>query len=205
MSHIPTILASLDARLDQLAIEISTLEDARTALQARALPAPEPATTPSAATAKPPRRSTAKTKTPPAKSLPTPTGPLSNLAATAAAAPKSASSTTRRQKSAKSPPTNRVVSSLSAERLERLLSDSQSGLSAAAIAEQASAPDRQVLALLRALEASGKVRRTGQRRSTLWHLITDEDRIAERAAELERQFAARRGDRTQRRGRARAS
>jgi hypothetical protein len=48
-------------------------------------------------------------------------------------------------------------------------------------------------------------RRTGSRRSTLWLLITDEERIAQRAAELERLAGGRREDRTQRRGRARAS
>ena len=62
-----------------------------------------------------------------------------------------------------------------------------------------------VRAQLRDLEAAGRVRRTGDRRSTRWLLIVDEDRIAERVAELERLVGARREDRTQRRGRARAS
>jgi len=52
--------------------------------------------------------------------------------------------------------------------------------SAGAIAERAGAGYRRVLALLRELEAAGKVRRTGVRRSTLWRLITDEERIAAR-------------------------
>jgi hypothetical protein len=47
-------------------------------------------------------------------------------------------------------------------------------------------------------EASGKVRRTGNRRSTPWPLITDQDLIAQRTAELERLVGARRDDRTQR-------
>jgi hypothetical protein len=41
-----------------------------------------------------------------------------------------------------------------------------------------------VLALLRELEQAQRIRRTGQRRATRWHAITDEDRIRERAAEL---------------------
>jgi hypothetical protein len=41
-----------------------------------------------------------------------------------------------------------------------------------------------VLTLLRDLEKRARVRRTGQRRTTRWHAITDEDRIRERAAEL---------------------
>ncbi|MFZ0975819.1 MAG: hypothetical protein WAN22_26585 [Solirubrobacteraceae bacterium] len=42
-----------------------------------------------------------------------------------------------------------------------------------------------MLRLLRDLETGGRIRRTGQRRGTRWHAITDEDRIRERAAELE--------------------
>ncbi|MGA2014675.1 MAG: hypothetical protein ABSH51_29670, partial [Solirubrobacteraceae bacterium] len=80
-----------------------------------------------------------------------------------------------------------------------------SGLSAGAIAERAGASYNRVLARLGELESSGTVRRTGSRRSTLWLLITDEERIAQRAAELERLVNARREDRTQRRGRARTS
>jgi sugar-specific transcriptional regulator TrmB len=94
---------------------------------------------------------------------------------------------------------------LSAEQLEQLLAGARSGLSAGAIAEQAGVGYSRVLARLRELEASGRVRRTGSRRSTLWRLITDEDRIAQRRAELERLVDARRDDQTQRRGRARAS
>jgi hypothetical protein len=97
------------------------------------------------------------------------------------------------------------VSSLSAGQLERLLGDATSGLTAGALAERAGVGYSGVLAQLRSLEAAGTVRRTGARRSTLWLLVTDEDRIAERAAELERLAGARHDDRTQRRGRARAS
>ena len=56
----------------------------------------------------------------------------------------------------------------------------------AAIAEQAGAGYNPTLTLLRELEAAGQVRRSGSRRSTVWRLVTDEERIAERAAELER-------------------
>jgi hypothetical protein len=67
------------------------------------------------------------------------------------------------------------------DQLERWLADVTSGLSAGAIAERAGVGYSRVLALLREVEASGKVRRTGTRRSTLWLGITDEDRIARRA------------------------
>jgi hypothetical protein len=67
--------------------------------------------------------------------------------------------------------------------LERLLSQ-DGGLTTSALAERANRDRDQVLALLRELEAAGRIRRTGQRRGTRWHAITDEDRIRERAAEL---------------------
>ena len=87
------------------------------------------------------------------------------------------------------------------ETLERLLADTSAGLSANAIAEQAGAGYNPTLELLRKLEEAGQVRRSGSRRSTVWRLVTDEQRIAERAAELER----RRSIPSQRRRRARAS
>ncbi len=59
------------------------------------------------------------------------------------------------------------------------------GMSTGALAKQAGADRDQVLNLLRDLETARRVRRTGQRRATRWHAITDEDRIQERAAELE--------------------
>jgi len=71
-----------------------------------------------------------------------------------------------------------------AGRLELLLSEN-GGLTTAALAERTNGDRDQVLTLLRELESAGRVRRTGQRRSTRWHAITDEDRIRERAAELE--------------------
>jgi hypothetical protein len=64
------------------------------------------------------------------------------------------------------------------------------GVATATLAQQADAPADAVLAGLKALEAAGRVRRTGQRRGTRWHLITDEDRVRERAAELEAQRRA---------------
>ena len=71
-----------------------------------------------------------------------------------------------------------------ADRVEALLSDN-GGISTSAVAEKTGANRDQVLRLLRELETAGRVRRTGQRRATRWHTITDEDRIRERAAEFE--------------------
>jgi hypothetical protein len=205
MSYIPRLLASLDTRLDELATEISTLEDARAALRTRTLAAPATAAADNGAKRTRPRRPAPQTKKPAPEPGPPATDPKPELAVTAVTGSNSDASKPRRRASATPTPRKRVVSSLSAEQLERLLADAGSGLSAGAIAEQAGVGYSRVLAQLRECEASGKVRRTGSRRSTLWLLITDEDRIAQRTAELERLVGARRDDRTQRRGRARAS
>ena len=77
----------------------------------------------------------------------------------------------------------RAVDVVPAGRLEVLLSEN-GGLTTSALAERTNGDRDQVLTLLRELESAGRIRRSGQRRSTRWHAITDEDRIRERAAEL---------------------
>ncbi len=73
---------------------------------------------------------------------------------------------------------------LLAGKLEMMLRESGSGLSAVTISKRSNAGYNQVLGLLRQLEGTGQVRRSGTRRTSLWRLVTDEERIAERAAEL---------------------
>jgi hypothetical protein len=75
---------------------------------------------------------------------------------------------------------------VAAVKVEGLLAE-HSGITSTALAELANGGRDQVLGVLRELEAEGRARRTGQRRGTRWHAITDEDRISARAAELERQ------------------
>jgi hypothetical protein len=79
----------------------------------------------------------------------------------AAGGSKSDTSKARARASATTTPSKRLVSSLSAEQLERLLADASSGLSADATAEQAGVGYSRVLAQLRELEASGKSGRQG--------------------------------------------
>ena len=67
--------------------------------------------------------------------------------------------------------------------VESILAGSD-GLTTTALAEQTGAGRDPVFSLLRELEAAGRVRQIGQRRSTRWHAITGEDRVRERAAEL---------------------
>lgn len=76
-----------------------------------------------------------------------------------------------------------AVEVVPAGKLELLLADT-GGLTTSALAEKANGDRAQVLILLRELETAGRVRRTGERRSTRWHVITDEERIQARAAEL---------------------
>lgn len=65
-----------------------------------------------------------------------------------------------------------------------MLRESEDGLSAVTISKSANAPGSQVRGLLRELEAGGQIRRIGTGRGTRWRLVTDDERIAERAAEL---------------------
>jgi hypothetical protein len=64
------------------------------------------------------------------------------------------------------------------------LLDGSAGMSTSELARATNGRADQILALLRELEKSDQIRRTGERRGTRWHLITDEDRIAARAAEI---------------------
>jgi hypothetical protein len=73
-----------------------------------------------------------------------------------------------------------------AGKLTALLNGSP-GMSTSQLAQATNGKPDQILALLRELENNSQIRRTGQRRGTRWHLITDEDRIAARAAEIARQ------------------
>jgi predicted Rossmann fold nucleotide-binding protein DprA/Smf involved in DNA uptake len=83
------------------------------------------------------------------------------------------------QRRSASPP-NEVVP---AGKLAALL-DGSTGMSTAELAKATGGRPDQILALLRELEKDDQIRRTGERRSTRWHLITDEDRIAARSAEI---------------------
>lgn len=86
------------------------------------------------------------------------------------------------RRTARSKP-RRNSNGLAVETAERMLGRSD-GLTTAALANQAGVDPDEMLRLMRQLEQANRVRRTGQRRGTRWHAITDEDRIRERAAEL---------------------
>ncbi len=109
-------------------------------------------------------------------------------AATPSSARKSTRTSTRksaRRRARRNGKPSGPVEVVPAGRLEVLLSE-DNGLTTSALAERSGGDRDQVLTLLRELEAAGRIRRSGQRRGTRWHAITDEDRIRERAAELAR-------------------
>jgi hypothetical protein len=205
MSFIRQIVTSLDARLDELASEIATLQGARMKLQRRTLAPPGSGALNGGAPARRSRRAATPAKTSTASSRPNETVAKPEPKKPPAPRPTSEASGPHKQAADRSRSSDRDASSLSAEQLVQLLTAAGSAVSATVIVEQTGVPRVRVLTLLRELEDAGTVRRTGQRRSTLWSAVTDEHRTADRTAELERQFAARRVDRTQRRGRARAS
>jgi hypothetical protein len=56
------------------------------------------------------------------------------------------------------------------------------GVPAREIRSQVTGSDNQVLKVLKDLESAGKIKRTGQRRATKWHRVTDSARAAARPA-----------------------
>jgi hypothetical protein len=87
-------------------------------------------------------------------------------------------------------PVRRRRAELSGDRLEAVLTESGEGLSAVALARQLSVSSSRVISVLRELEAAGKARREGSRSTSRWRVVTDEERVAERAAQLAAQSRA---------------
>jgi hypothetical protein len=192
MPVLDDIAASIDARIDELKNEIAALQAARAAL----LDSPAPATTAASnkRAAKPTRRRVVKIATNGHVAEPAleagdgtaaePDAESSSDPAVGAPALPARKVTGRRAGRAKK--SRKGVEVLLASTLEAMLGEADDGLSASAIAKRSNAAYGQVLELLRALESAGTIRRTGTRRTSLWRLISDEEWIAERAAELER-------------------
>jgi hypothetical protein len=203
VSDTQQLVAAIDSCLVEIAAEIAALDAARAQLAPSGTRSQARANT-TDVTATRSRRRAARGRLTPSEEPPEPAIRSSEPEPVKAAqdvgsavAPKRstrkrASTVTRRR---------RGGGAVGTETLERLLADTSVGLSANAIAQQVGAGYNRTLKLLRELEAAGQVRRSGSRRSTVWRLITEEEHIAQRAAELERRMSAP----SQRRGRARAS
>jgi DNA-binding MarR family transcriptional regulator len=174
MSTIPKLVESIDTRLRSVGEEIKTLETARLALEgtsSRRSPRAAPAVTPRPASVS-------------AASSGTRASAKSDREASLAAARARVARPRKDLRKTRRASTRRALKAVTPDQIESLLSGN-GGLTTTALAEQTNTDREQILVLLRELEAAGRIRRTGQRRSTRWHAITDEDRIRERAAELE--------------------
>jgi hypothetical protein len=174
MNTTRAIIASIDDRVRDLNKEIATLNTARAALtvgDSQAIKGSRRNET-SAAGSTNERETDRAVKRPSRQVSRRPTERPRPAQKNSAAAAKP----TRRRK-------GRADEAVTAERLELLLFEN-GGMTTSALAERAGGSRDQILTLLRQLEATGRIRRTGQRRSTRWHAITDEERIQKRAAEL---------------------
>jgi hypothetical protein len=183
MPSLDEIHESIEARLGQLRAEISSLTAARAALDGSNTPTTrvgrasarsatkraKPATTASSA----PKSGRGQAATEPSAA--------GSTSGAAEATPTRAATATRPARRPRRPGGKRVEV-LPADKLEALLAESDGGLSVAAIVARSRARDAQVRALLRELDGTGRVRRTGAGRGTRWRVVTDEERIAELAA-----------------------
>jgi hypothetical protein len=188
MPDIPQLVAAIDGRLAEISAEMSALGAAKAELAAPRAGSQAAGVAVEAIANQSPRRTVGRGLTPlrrqSQRSLRRRVAERVEVTRDAAgAAPPQRSTRTRTTSVARR---HSAGSAVQAESLERLLADTPAGLSANAIAKQASAGYSRTLKLLHELEAAGRVRRSGSRRSSVWQLITDEDRIAQRAAELER-------------------
>jgi hypothetical protein len=174
MSATQEIVDSIDTRLRQLSEEIRTLVAARSALDGRAGASFRPAASKETA-----RQGSASIGRNDSRA-----SVKRGRGATAAVARESARRARRAGRKPSRRSAGRNLKAVHASQLESLLSEN-GALSTTALAERSSGDHDRVLNLLRELEAAGRIRRSGQRRGTRWHLVTDEDRIRERAAELE--------------------
>jgi len=168
------IVESIDNRLRELNAEIKTLDAARVRLD-------DHESRPSRRRA---ARVTTSRKSSSKASSRTKTSARSQHGIGVHAAGESAPRSGKRTRKTSRPRATRQSKAIPADRLESLLSEN-GGLTTSALAEKTGANRDQLLKLLRDLETAGRIRRTGQRRATRWHTITDEDRIRERVAELE--------------------
>jgi hypothetical protein len=166
MSATEQLRRSLKAQLQELDREAALLRNALEALDGNSNPTP---------TTK--RLRSPKAATNGASAAGAPAETASETSSTPAPKARKPAQRKRRAKPA------RATEVVPAGKLELLLSETN-GVSTAVLAEHANGDRDQVLTLLREMEAAGRVRRTGERRGTRWHVITDEDRIQERAAEL---------------------
>jgi hypothetical protein len=188
MPDIPQLVAAIDGRLGEIAAEMSALGAAKAELAGPRAASHTPGVAVDAIANRAPRRAARRGVTPPSLQ---PERALRRRVSERVEASRDGGGAGTPQRSARRRTavvraSRSRASAVHAEIVERLLADIPAGLSANAVAKEAGAAYSGTLKLLHELEVAGRIRRTGTRRSTMWQLITDEDRIAQRAAELER-------------------
>jgi hypothetical protein len=173
MSDSQEIAVAIGARIAEARAEIASLEGAISALTGAATAAgTQPAAAPPGRTA--PGRTARGSRR---RRSSTGSAPRSSeLAGVADAAPVRATRSRSSRRSSRS----------TGSTIEELLRGAPGGLSAAALAKRTGLSYARVTARLRDLAQEGDVRSSGARRTSLWHWVTQEQRIAERAAELEK-------------------
>jgi hypothetical protein len=175
MTATENIVDSIDNRLRQLKEEINTLTAARAALDGRDSPATKHRQEIST-TASRPQNKGAGTR---AAGRPSGKPAAKHSSDDSRPAPQKSRQPAKRARRQK----RGTLEIVPADRLELLLSEN-GDMTTSALAERANGKHDQILTVLRELQAAGRIRRTGQRRSTRWHAIKGEERIQERATEL---------------------
>jgi len=161
------ILGVIERRLVEAGEEIAALEAARAALGGSAQ------TNRSARRARGRSRGVRRVRV--SRSVPRP-APSNGATSVAVATAPEAAAAARPALSARAPRTRALPDGA----IESLLSEKADGLSAAALSKLTGAGYARVTARLRDLEQGGKVKSSGARRTSLWRMVTDEERIAER-------------------------
>ena len=182
------IARAIDGRLAEARQEIESLEKARAALSGQASQprrtrrrrAPSTPATPPPEASPPARVRVKRTRAPAAaKPTPVPASPKTTRGTRAATRPA------RAQAPAVSGRPRRRARELEPGQIEALLRAAPEGRSIAAIAKETGVSDAKVRQRLRELQSAGEVRSGGARRTSAWRLVTDEERVAARAAEIE--------------------
>jgi hypothetical protein len=197
MSPLDQIRESIETRIAELKAEITALQAARSALHRERAGSTASAAAPVTQSRR--RRTPKGTSNGRGAASEKETGEGTGATAAVAGAGKPSTKSVgqppkpRARKQTKPAKSAKPVEVLLAGKLEAMLGEAEEGLSAITISKRSNASYNQVLGLLRTLDSAGQVRRTGTRRTSRWRLVTDEERIAERAAELERRSLARSG------------
>lgn len=118
--------------------------------------------------------------------------PAAAAPATAAAPAPAAAPAAPAPRKRKAAPKKAAKAVVPLEKLLKVVGD-KPGMTTTAIAKETGGDQSVLLELLKESEQKGEVRRQGQRRATSWYLVTDEDRIAARAAQIAAQSKVGRG------------